>query len=58
MSICFPHIRLPDDIQNGIRNLPDKTLSRSDCSVDPSNGKAPQTRTYSTTPKDCNEMIK
>lgn len=51
-------MHLPDDIQNGIRNLPDRTLSRNDCSVDPSNGRAPQTRTYSTTPKDWNKMMK
>lgn len=43
---------LPDDIKKGIRNRPDKTRSRNDCNVDPSKGRAPQTRTYSTTPND------
>lgn len=33
------------DIKNGILNRPDKTLSRTDCNDDPSNGRAPQTRT-------------
>ena len=42
---------LPDDMKNGILNLPDSTLSLSNCKVDPSNGKAPQTSTYSTTPR-------
>lgn len=38
--------------KNGIRNLPDKTRSLKDCNVDPSNGSAPQTKTYKTTPSD------
>lgn len=37
-----------------MRKRPDKTLSRNDCNVDPSNGNAPQTSTYNTTPNDCN----
>ena len=44
---------LPEVIKKGILNRPDRTLSRSDCNVEPSNGNAPQTRTYRTTPKDC-----
>lgn len=47
---------LPVLIKNGILNRPDKTRSRNDCSVDPSNGSAPQTSTYNTTPNDCNEQ--
>lgn len=47
------HYDLRVDIKNGILNRPDKTLSRTDCNDDPSNGKAPQTRTYNTTPSDC-----
>lgn len=46
-------LSLPELMKNGIRNRPDKTLSRKDCNVEPSNGKAPQTSTYSTTPSDC-----
>lgn len=49
----FVRFILPDDIKNGIRNRPESTRSRSDCSVDPSKGNAPQTSTYSTTPNDC-----
>lgn len=45
----------PELIKNGIRKRPDKTLSRKDCNVDPSKGKAPQTRTYKTTPSDYKE---
>lgn len=45
-------------MKKGIRNRPDNTLSRSDCNVDPSNGNAPQTNTYSTTPSDCNKFNK
>lgn len=45
-------VDLPDDIKKGIRNRPDRTRSRNDCNVDPSNGSAPQTSTYSTTPND------
>lgn len=37
----------------GIRNLPDKTLSLSECNVLPSNGRAPHTKTYKTTPMLC-----
>lgn len=43
---------LPELIKNGIRKRPERTRSRNDCSVDPSNGNAPQTRTYRTTPSD------
>lgn len=46
----------PDDIKKGIRKRPDKTRSRNDCNVDPSKGKAPQTRTYKTTPNDCKKQ--
>lgn len=42
---------LPCDIKNGIRNLPETTILRRSCNVVPSNGKAPQTKTYKTTPK-------
>lgn len=47
-------IKLPVDIKNGILKRPERTRSRSDCNVEPSNGKAPQTSTYSTTPSDWN----
>lgn len=40
-----------------MRNLPDKTLSRRMCKVGPSNGSAPQTKTYNTTPKLCNRNL-
>lgn len=43
----------PELIKNGIRKRPDSTRSRSDCNVEPSNGNAPQTSTYNTTPNDC-----
>jgi hypothetical protein len=46
---------LPELIKNGILKRPDNTLSRNDCSVEPSNGRAPQTRTYNTTPSDCEQ---
>lgn len=39
-------------MKNGIRKRPERTLSRNDCKVDPSNGSAPHTRTYNTTPSD------
>ena len=42
-------------MKNGIRNRPDKTLSRKDCNVEPSKGNAPQTNTYNTTPSDFKE---
>lgn len=42
----------PELMKNGILNLPDNTRSRNDCNVDPSNGSAPQTSTYNTTPSD------
>lgn len=50
-------IDIPVDIKNGMRNRPDSTRSRSDCNVEPSNGSAPQTNTYSTTPSDCKTYI-
>lgn len=50
-------LSLPEDIKNGMRKRPDKTLSRNDWSVDPSNGSAPHTRTYKTTPNDCKKNI-
>jgi hypothetical protein len=40
----------------GIWNLPDRTLSLSDWRVEPSNGSAPHTSTYKTTPSDCNRV--
>lgn len=49
---------LPELIKNGIRKRPDNTLSRNDCRVEPSNGNAPQTSTYNTTPNDCNKEEK
>lgn len=36
-----------------MRNRPDRTRSRRACKVAPSNGKAPHTKTYRTTPKLC-----
>jgi len=44
---------LPVLIKYGIRNRPDNTLSLNECNVLPSNGSAPQTNTYSTTPMLC-----
>lgn len=44
--------KLPDDIKNGIRKRPDRTRSLRLCNVEPSNGSAPHTKTYSTTPSD------
>lgn len=46
---------LPVDMKNGILNRPSRTRDRRLCNVLPSNGKAPHTRTYSTTPKLCNQ---
>lgn len=40
----------PADMKKGIRNLPLITLSRKDCNVVPSKGRAPHTSTYKTTP--------
>jgi len=48
---------LPVLIKYGIRNLPDKTLSLSECNVLPSKGSAPQTNTYNTTPILCKIRI-
>lgn len=42
---------LPVDMKKGIRNLPLRTRARKFCRVLPSNGKAPHTNTYNTTPK-------
>ena len=44
-------------MKNGILNLPDKTRSLKAGSVGASKGKAPQTRTYRTTPRDCKKQI-
>ena len=45
-------IFLPDDMKNGIRNLPERTRSLNAGRVDASNGRAPHTNTYKTTPRD------
>ena len=45
-------IFLPDDMKNGIRNLPESTRSLKAGKVDASNGRAPHTNTYKTTPRD------
>lgn len=42
---------LPADIKNGILNFPEITTERNNCIVGPSNGNAPQTNTYKTTPR-------
>lgn len=42
---------LPVDIKNGIRNLPERTRSRKAWRLCPSNGRAPHTSTYKTTPR-------
>jgi len=47
------HTALPVDMKNGMRNFPLSTLARRFCSVLPSKGRAPQTSTYSTTPRLC-----
>lgn len=41
----------PCDMKNGILNLPETTILRRSCNVAPSNGNAPHTSTYNTTPK-------
>lgn len=38
-------------MKKGIRNFPATTIERKSCKVLPSKGKAPQTKTYKTTPK-------
>lgn len=48
----------PELIKYGILKRPLRTLSRRLWRVEPSNGKAPQTNTYSTTPKLCKEERK
>ena len=54
MSICRIRCSQSVVIKYGIRNIPDKTRLRRSWRVVPSNGKAPQTNTYKTTPKLCN----
>lgn len=44
---------LPVDMKKGMRNLPLRTRARRFCRVLPSNGRAPHTNTYNTTPKLC-----
>lgn len=44
---------LPVDMKKGMRNLPLSTRARRFCRVLPSNGRAPHTSTYSTTPRLC-----
>ena len=43
-------------MKKGILNLPDSTLSLNWCRVGPSNGSAPHTRTYRTTPRLCSQV--
>lgn len=50
-SVCAS----PVDMKNGMRNFPLSTLARRFCSVLPSKGRAPQTSTYSTTPRLCSQ---
>ena len=38
-------------MKNGTRNFPERILALSMCRVLPSNGRAPHTNTYNTTPK-------
>ena len=45
----------PDDMKKGMRNLPDRTRSLRAGKVAASNGKAPHTSTYRTTPSDWKE---
>ena len=45
------HYVIPVDIKNGILNLPSRTRERKLCKVLPSNGSAPHTSTYNTTPR-------
>ena len=47
-----PFSFLPVDMKKGMRNLPERTRSLNAGSVDASNGRAPQTKTYNTTPSD------
>ena len=44
-------------MKNGILNFPDITTDRRSCIVAPSNGSAPQTNTYKTTPRLCNNVV-
>lgn len=46
-------IALPVDIKKGTLNRPSRTRDRRSCNVLPSNGNAPQTNTYNTTPRLC-----
>lgn len=50
-------MNLPADMKKGILNFPEITTDRSSCIVGPSNGKAPQTNTYNTTPKLCKFLV-
>jgi hypothetical protein len=43
---------VPEDMKNGILNLPDKTRSLRAGKVAASKGRAPHTKTYRTTPSD------
>lgn len=45
-------------MKNGILNFPEITTDLSDFIVGPSNGNAPQTNTYKTTPKLCVIILK
>ena len=45
-------------MKNGILNFPEMTTDLSNCIVGPSNGKAPHTNTYKTTPRLCNNIVK
>lgn len=51
MLKLYKFVHLPADIKNGILNFPEITTERSSCIVGPSNGNAPQTNTYKTTPR-------
>lgn len=51
LSVKIINKSKPCDMKNGMRNLPATTMERRSCSVFPSNGNAPQTRTYKTTPR-------
>ena len=56
--ICFRYhfnknnVSLPEDMKNGMRNLPERTRSLKAGKVAASKGRAPHTKTYSTTPRD------
>jgi len=44
---------LPVDMKKGTLKRPSRTRDRRSCNVLPSNGNAPHTKTYSTTPRLC-----